>query len=153
MSIIQIFNDEFLENNLISFVNENYKNILKKRKLKIIDIGGSQGCRYDIASLAKISDIDLMDLIDNDNYTKNYYKIFYNRDCTKLNSFLDIPNKYYDIVLTSHIIEDLPDNYILLKEMQRIGKTGLNFFPHPIFEFCKHGEISLLKNFKEKWLI
>lgn len=50
---------------------------------------------------------------------------------------IPFPDKYFDFVFSSHVLEDLCYPVRVCKEMSRVGKAGFSTTPSPIAEFCR----------------
>jgi hypothetical protein len=115
-------------------------------KANIIDIGGSWRTRYDVMRLLEIANIDMLDLMERDEATKYIHHMsllrnYFQGDCELEETFSRFKDKEYDFVITSHTLEDIPENSVLLKEMIRIGKRGINLFPYKYYEFRIHASL------------
>jgi hypothetical protein len=119
----------------------------ENNKANVIDIGGGWDARYNFASLLNIAKIDILDILPKEKAfilaphlkTANNY---FEGNCELFETFSRFKDKEYDFIITSHILEDIAENSTLLREMIRIGKAGVNFFPYKIFEFYTHSSSS-----------
>lgn len=110
------------------------KEIIKNLKIKstdrILDIGGSMMQHTEI-------DIDtLVDMIRPEdapyNPSKTLAKNFVKVDITK--DKLPFKNKEFDVVLCTHVLEDLPSPFLVINEMMRVAKRGLIVTPSMGFD-------------------
>lgn len=66
---------------------------------------------------------------------------------------IPFPDKYFDFVFSSHVLEDLRFPMRLCKEMSRVGKAGISMTPSPLVEFCRGTEASWRGYFHHNWFV
>ena len=71
-----------------------------------------------------------------------------------VNSHLPFPDKKFDFVICSHVLEDIRDPINLLKEMSRIGKSGYVEFPSRFYESIRgHEHRGYAGLYHHRWLV
>jgi hypothetical protein len=50
---------------------------------------------------------------------------------------LPFPDKSFDFIYCRHVLEDMYDPFLLIREMSRVGKAGYVEMPSPIAELCR----------------
>ncbi len=96
------------------------KNLKIRKKDKVLDLGGSM-------KQHKLIEVDtLADIIRPEEApygkSKLLAKKFVKVDFTK--NKLPFRDKQFDVVLCTHVLEDLPSPFLLLSEMERVAKRG-----------------------------
>ena len=66
---------------------------------------------------------------------------------------IPFPDKYFDFVFTSHVLEDLRYPTRLCREMSRVAKAGFSTTPSPIVEFCRGPQSAWRGQLHHNWFV